>query len=78
MKVAKIPINVIATIATDAITEEIAGGIAVPDLRVEAAPVDQEDVEPAVVVIVEEGHAATLLLQEELLVVRAAGDVQGV
>ena len=64
--------------AVAVVVEEVAPGPAVADSGVEARAVHEEDVEPAVVVVVEERGAASHLLQDELLVVRAAGDVRGV
>ena len=61
--------------AVAVVVEEIAGGAAVAHLGIEAAAVDQEDVEPAVVVVVEERRAAAHLLEQELLVAGTAGDV---
>ena len=59
------------------VVEQVAGRLAIADLGIEAAAVDQEDVEPAVVVVVEERDAAAHLLEQELLVGRASRDVEG-
>ncbi len=58
--------------------KQIAGGIAIPDSRVKAGSIHQKDIEPAVVVVVEQSDPATHFLEQKLLVGRATGDVSGV
>ena len=59
------------------VVEQIARRTRVARLRIEAAAVHEEDVEPAVVVVVEERGTAAHFLEDELLVGRTAGDVDG-
>ena len=61
--------------AVAVVVEQITGRAAVAHFGVEAAAVDEEDVEPAVVVVVEERRAAAHLLEQELFVAGTAGDV---
>ena len=63
--------------AVAVVVKEIARRLTVADFRVEAAAVDEEDVEPAVVVVVEERDAAAHFLEQELLVGRTPRNVQG-
>ncbi len=60
------------------VAKQIAGGMAIPQGWIEAGSVHQKNVEPAIVVVVEQRHAAAHLFEQELLVVRAAGNVPGV
>src|SRR5207247_9232748 len=53
------------------------GRSGVAHFRIETAAIHQKDVEPAVVVVVEQGRAAAHLLQQELLVLRSARDIPG-
>ena len=64
--------------AVTIVVKQITGGIAVPNRRIKAGSVHQKNIEPAVVVIVEQRHPATHLLEQKLLVGRAAGNVPGV
>ena len=63
--------------AVAVVVKEIARRLAVADFGIEAAAVDEEDVEPAVFVVVEEGYAAAHFLEQELLVGRTPRNVQG-
>ena len=60
------------------VVEEIAGGLAAGGGGIEGGTVDQEDIEPAVVIVVDEGDAAAHLFDQILLVLRRAGNVAGV
>ncbi len=66
----------VAERAVAVVVEQIAGRPARACLLVEAASVHQEDVQPAIVVVIEQRHAAAHLLEQELLVVGTARDVQ--
>ena len=59
------------------VTEKIAGGFWRARLRLKRGAVHQEDIQPAVVVEIEEGHAAAHLLQQKPLAGRAAGNIAG-
>ncbi len=61
--------------AVAVVVKEVARGPVGADGRIEAGGVHQEDVEPAVAIVVEERGAAAHLLEQELLVGRAARDV---
>ncbi len=60
------------------VVKQITGGIAIPNSRVKAGSVHQKNIEPAIVVVVEERHPATHLLEQKLFVCRAAGNVSSV
>src|SRR5918999_279546 len=63
--------------AVAVVMKKIARRLAVPNFGIEAAAVDEEDVEPAVVVVVEERDSAAHFLEQELLVGRTPRHVQG-
>src|SRR5687768_6151751 len=59
------------------VVKQVAARLRVAHCWIEAGAVDKEDVDPAVVVVIEERGAATHLLQQELLVLGTAGNVAG-
>jgi hypothetical protein len=61
--------------AVAVVVKQVTGRFAGARAGIERVGVHQEDVEPAVVVVIEEGRAAAHLLEQELLVFGAAGDV---
>ena len=58
--------------------EEFVLGLATSGAFIETRAVDEEDVEPAIVIVVEEGHARTCSFDDVLLLVVAAGYVDEV
>src|SRR5688572_23279219 len=59
------------------VVKEVAARPRVAQFWIQAGAVDEEDVEPAVVVVIEKRGAAPHLLQQELLVLGTAGNVAG-
>ena len=63
--------------AVAVVVKEIARRFTVLYLRIEAAAIHEEDIEPAVAVVVEERRTASHLLEQIPLVLSIAGDVDG-
>src|SRR5262245_60633134 len=59
------------------VPKQIACRLEIADLGIEAAAVDEEDIEPAVVVVIEERDATAHFLEQELLVGPIPRDVEG-
>jgi len=59
------------------VVKQVAGGVAIPLRRNKACSIHQKDIEPAIVVVIEQGEAASHLFQKKLLVRGAAGNVFG-
>ncbi len=63
--------------AVTIVVKQVAGGMAIRLSRRKACSIHQKNVEPAIVVVIEQGNTAAHFLQQELLVRHAAGNVLG-